>query len=95
MAVLSGHGTLYDTDDNELGAVSYRIEHDSAAEGPIVGWSGELTFEEDVPLEAGRHVLETEDGTRGDIEVEPVGATAGGARQVVFTGVGVFGAPVG
>ena len=93
MAQLSGNGTLYDTDDNELGAVAYRIEHDAPPDGPIVEWSGELTFEEDVPLEPGRHVLETEDGTRGDIEIEPAGATSGGARQVAFTGIGVFGAP--
>lgn len=93
MAVLTGNGTLYDPDDNELGAVAYRIEHEAEAGDPVLAWSGELTFEQDVPLESGRYTLETDDGTRGEVEVEPIGATDGGARQVAFTGIGVFGTP--
>ena len=95
MAVLTGSGTLYDADDNELGAVAYRIEHDAGPDQPIVSWDGELSFEADVPdvpLEPGRYVLETDDGTRGDVEIEPAGATSGAAGRFAFTGIGVFGA---
>ena len=93
MAVLAGHGTLYDADDNELGAVAYRIEHDAGPDEPIVTWAGEVAFEADVPLEPGRYVLETDDGTRGDVEIEPAGATSGAAGRFAFRGIGVFGAP--
>ena len=90
-AELTGHGTLYDTDDNELSAVAYRIHREADPGAAVAGWGGELTLEdEDALIEPGRYVLETEDGTRGDVEIEPAGATAGGARQVAFTGVGVF-----
>ena len=92
-AELTGHGTLYDADDNELSAVAYHIRREADPGTPVAGWGGELTLEdEDALLEPGMYVLETEDGTRGDIEIAPVGATAGGARQVAFTGVGVFAA---
>ena len=93
MALLTGDGTLYDTDDNELAAVAYRIEHEADEGEPIVAWGGRLTFDADVSLEPGRYVLEAEDGTRGDVEIEPAGADSGAGGQVLFTGVGVFGTP--
>ena len=96
MAVLQGSGTLYDADENELGTVAYRIEHDAEPGEPIVTWAGELELEAevpDVPLEPGRYVLEIDDGTRGEVEIEPAGATSGAAGRFAFTGLGVFGAP--
>ncbi len=63
MTDLTGHGTLYDGDENELGAVAYRITHEGTDGGPIIAWAGELTFvEEDAVLEPGTYLLETEDG---------------------------------
>ena len=89
---LTGHGMLYDADENEIASVAYRIERSAVEGSPLPAWGGELTFEdEDAVLEAGAYLLETEDGTRGEITIEPAGATAGGARQVAFTGVGVLG----
>ncbi|MDP9357058.1 MAG: hypothetical protein M3R02_17580 [Chloroflexota bacterium] len=91
MTDLTGHGTLYDGDENELGAVAYRITHEGTDGGPIIAWAGELTFvEEDAVLEPGTYLLETEDGTRGEVEIDPSGTTSGGAREVTFTGIGVL-----
>ncbi len=91
MAVLTGQGTLYDTDQNEIAAVAYRIEREPVPDSPIWDWGGQLTFDDDDVLpEPGSYVLEIEDGTRGQIELKPVGATAGGAREVAFSGVGAF-----
>ena len=97
MATLTGSGTLYDADENELGAVAYRIEHEAAPGEPVLAWAGEVNFEAvpDVPLEPGRYLLETEDGTRGEIEVEPAGATSGAEGQIAFVGVGIWGLAVG
>ena len=94
MATLVGNGTLYDADDNELGTVAYRIEHDAAPGEPILEWSGEVNFDSvpDVPLEAGRYRLELEDGTRGEIEIQPAGASSGAEGQIAFTGAGLLGA---
>lgn len=94
MATLTGTGTLYDADDNELGAVAYRIEHDAEPGAPILDWSGEINLEPetaDIPLEAGRYVLETDDGTRGEIDLSPAGAASGAQGQIAFTGAGLFG----
>ena len=94
MAVRTGSGTLYDADDNELSAVTYRIEPAGDGEGPILAWSGGLELPRetpDVPIEAGRYRLELEDGTRGEIELEPAGATSGAGGEIAFTGVGVLG----
>ena len=96
MTDLTGNGTLYDADENELGAVAYRITHEATDGTPIVDWGGELTFvEEDAVLEPGTYLLETEDGTRGEVEIDPSGTTSGGARQVTFTGLGVLDATTG
>ncbi|CAA9538391.1 MAG: hypothetical protein AVDCRST_MAG49-567 [uncultured Thermomicrobiales bacterium] len=85
-----GEGTLYDTDDVELGDVAYRIVTGQGDDGRL--WSGELAFAgEDLTLEPGLYVLATEDGTQSDIEVEPAGAARGDARQFAFLGVGTFG----
>jgi len=86
----TGQGTLYDTDDVELGDVAYKIVTGQGDDGRL--WSGELAFaDEDVSVEPGLYVLTTEDGTQTDIEIEPSGATAGGPRQFAFNGVGTFG----
>ncbi len=96
MTDLTGNGTLYDADENELGAVAYRITHEGMADAPIIEWAGELTFvEEDAMLEPGTYLLETEDGTRGEVEIDPSGTTSGEARQVTFTGIGVLDATTG
>ena len=96
MTDLTGNGTLYDAEENELSAVAYRIEHEGEVGAPVLNWSGELTFaDEDVTLEPGTYLLETEDGTRGEVVIAPAGATSGGARQVAFTGVGVLGTITG
>ena len=90
---LTGHGTVYDMDDHEVGAVAYQISLSGSAGGsaPVVDWSGVLTFQgEDALIEPGPHVLELDDGSRAEIEIEPAGATGGGAGQVAFTGLGVF-----
>ncbi len=92
MATLVGSGTLYDADDNELGSVAYRIEHDAAPGEPVLDWSGEVNFDSlpDVPVEAGRYRLELEDGTRGEIDVQPAGASSGAEGQIAFTGAGLL-----
>jgi len=89
MAEMTGIGTLYDGDENELGAVAYRIDHEHGGDGPIIDWKGELNLQPetaDIPLEPGRYTLELEDGTRGDIDLEPFGASSGAVGQVAFTG---------
>lgn len=95
MADVTGQGTLADADGNELGAVAFRIRHDGDPAAPVRDWRGDLEFADDAALEPGAYVLAAEDGTRGDVEIEPVGSTAGGARQFAFTGIGVWGRPSG
>jgi len=91
MAELTGQGTLYDAEQNEIASVAYRIEREPIPDSPIWDWGGALLFnDDDVLPEVGTYVLEIEDGTRGEIELKPVGATAGGAREVAFAGIGVF-----
>lgn len=92
MATMRGDGTLYDADENELSTVTYRVEHEAAPGEPIVAWAGEINFDTvpDVPLEPGRYVLILEDGTRGEIEIEPAGAASAGEGQIAFNGVGVL-----
>ena len=91
MAHLTGNGTLYDADKNEIAAVAYRIEREPVPDSPIWDWGGALVFnDDDVLPEAGIYVLEIEDGTRGEIDLKPVGATAGSAREVAFDGIGAF-----
>ena len=96
MATLVGTGTLYDGDENELGTVAYRVEHEATPGEPVLDWRGEVNLASvpDVPLEPGRYVLEFEDGTRGDVEVEPAGATSGVEGQIAVTGIGVLAAPI-
>ena len=95
MATVTGVGTLYDAEENELGTVAYQIEHEAGPGEPVLAWGGEVNFEAvpDVPLEPGRYLLETGDGTRGEVEIEPAGAASGLEGQIAFRGVGVFGAP--
>lgn len=93
MATLVGTGTLYDGDENELGTVAYRIEHEAGPGEPVVGWAGEINLASvpDVGLATGRYLLELEDGTRGEVEVEPAGAGSAAEGQNAVTGVGVLG----
>lgn len=91
MATLTGTGRLYDADENELGAVAYRVEHEGEAGAPVIEWRGEINLEPetaDVPLESGSYLLELEDGTRGEIDLEPFGASSGAVGQIAFTGAG-------
>ncbi|MBA2519342.1 MAG: hypothetical protein H0V24_06730 [Chloroflexia bacterium] len=92
MATVSGDGTLYDADENELSPVRYRIEHEAPPEGPIVSWAGEVNFDTvpDVPLEPGRYLLVLEDGTRGEIEIAPAGGASAGDGQIAFSGASVL-----
>ncbi len=91
MALLTGQGTLYDADQNEIAAVAYRIEREPVPDSPIWDWGGTLTFDDaDVLSEADTYVLEIEDGTRGEIELKPTGGADGSAREVAFTGIGAF-----
>lgn len=94
MAVLTGSGTLYDADENELGTVAYRIDHGADPGEPVLEWSGEVNFDTtpDVPLDPGRYLLETGDGTRAEVEIAPAGAGSGAEGQLAFVGVGVLGA---
>lgn len=96
MPVLTGSGTLYDADENELGTVAYRIDHEADPGDPVLAWSGEVNFDTtpDVPLEPGRYLLETGDGTRAEVEISPSGAGSGAEGQIAFVGVAVFGATV-
>lgn len=89
----TGEGTLYDTANVELAtSVAYRIEP-----GPVVGrneatWGGALFFANvDEEVEAGLYVLELEDGTQVDIDIDPRGVDDGDPRDVTFRGVGSFG----
>ena len=88
MATLIGTGTLYDSDENELGSVSYLIEHEATPGEPITDWSGELNLAEmpDIGVEAGEYLLVLEDGVRGKITIEPTGAASAGEGQIAFTG---------
>lgn len=91
MAMETGLGTLYDADENELGAVRYRLEREEDGDGggPSLVWRGELNLEPetaDVPIAAGRYLLELEDGGRGEIDLEPFGASSGAVGQVAFSG---------
>ncbi|MDQ3692497.1 MAG: hypothetical protein M3464_02560 [Chloroflexota bacterium] len=92
MATLSGDGTLYDEDENELAPVRYRIEHEAPPGEPIVSWAGEVSFDTvpDVSLEPGRYLLILEDGSRGEIEIEPTGAASAGEGQIAFSGTSVL-----
>jgi hypothetical protein len=94
MPVLTGSGTLYDADENELGTVAYRIDHEADPGDPVLEWSGEVNVDSspDVPLAPGRYLLETGDGTRAEIEIAPAGAGSGAEGQLPFVGVGVLGA---
>lgn len=96
MPVLTGSGTLYDADENELGTVAYRIDHEAVPGDPILAWSGEVNFDTvtDVPLEPGRYLLETGDGTRAEVDISPTGSGSGAEGQLPFLGVGVLGAVV-
>jgi len=97
MAVFTGSGTLYDEDENELGTVAYRIDHAADPGAPVLEWSGEVNFDTtpDVPLEPGRYLLETGDGTRAEVKIAPSGAGSGAEGQLPFVGVGVLGAVAG
>ena len=89
MSELTGRGTLYDADENELGAVAYRVRHDADPGAPVLDWEGEINLEPgtaDVPLEPGRYVLELEDGTRGAIDLAPFGASSGAEGVIAVTG---------
>jgi len=96
MATRTGTGTLYDADENELGAVAYQLSHDAEPGSPVLAWRGELNLETetaDVPLAPGRYLLELEDGTRGEIDLEPFGASSGAVGQVAFTGAAPLATP--
>ena len=89
----TGEGTLYDPDNNQVAtSVAYRIEP-----GPTVGedettWGGGLFFaNEDEIVDPGLYVLELEDGTEVDIDINPLSAADGDPRQVTFRGIGSFG----
>ncbi len=83
----TGEGTLYDTDDNELATVAYRVGSQSP-DG--TQWGGEIFFaHEDTVVDAGLYVLSLEDGTQIDIDLAPAVDTEG--RQHQFKGVGTFG----
>jgi hypothetical protein len=89
--ILTGQGSLYDADDNELSSVAYLIEAEAELGEPIVDWSGRLTLPPGVaesPLGPGRYLLETEDGSRGWIDLAPAGAASG--DDVAFTGASVL-----
>ena len=89
----TGEGALYDTDSNRVAtAVAYQIER-----GPTVGedettWGGGLFFaHEDEVVPPGLYVLELEDGTQVDIDVDPRSVADGDPRGVTFRGIGSFG----
>jgi hypothetical protein len=87
MTEQTGEGTLYDTDDNELATVAYKVEPQSPDGAE---WGGEIYFPyEDTVLDAGLYVLSLEDGTQIDIDLAPAVDTEG--RQHAFKGVGTFG----
>lgn len=88
----TGEGTLYDTDDNELATVAYRISPISPADAGEHEWGGQLFFPDpSMVVEPGLYVLALEDGTQVDIDVAPTGAATGDARTLEFAGVGSFG----
>jgi hypothetical protein len=83
----TGEGTLYDTGDNELATVAYKIEQQSPDGAQ---WGGEIYFpHEDTALDAGLYVLGLDDGTQVDIDLAPAVDPEG--RQHTFKGVGTFG----
>ena len=88
-----GEGTLFDTNDAAVATtVAYRIEP-----GPTVGpdeqtWGGHLHFaHEDEEVGPGLYVLELEDGTQVDIDINPRSVEDGDPRTVAFRGIGSFG----
>jgi hypothetical protein len=82
-----GEGTLYDTNDNELATIAYKIEPQSPDGAE---WGGEIYFpHEDTIVDAGLYVLSLEDGTHVDIALAP--AVDSDGRQHRFKGVGTFG----
>ncbi len=95
----TGEGTLYDTNNAEVATtIAYRIDR-----GPTVGedettgqdeitWGGCLFFAyEDEIVPPGLYVLELEDGTQVDIDINPRSVDDGDPRTVTFRGVGSFG----
>ena len=94
--ILTGQGSLYDADDNELSSVADVIEAEAELEEPIVAWSGQLTLPPDVAdlsLDPGRYLLAIEDGSRAWIDLAPTGAAAG--DELAFTGASVLSAGTG
>jgi hypothetical protein len=88
----TGEGTLYDTNNAEVAStIAYRIEP-----GPTVGedettWGGRLFFAyEDEIVPPGLYVLELEDGTQVDIDINPL-TDDGTTREIAFRGIGSFG----
>ncbi|HEY7036675.1 MAG TPA: hypothetical protein VH482_35435 [Thermomicrobiales bacterium] len=83
----TGEGTLYDTDDNELATVAYKVEPQSPDGAE---WGGQIFFaHEDTVVDAGLYVLSLEDGTQIDIDLAPAVDSEG--REHAFKGVGTFG----
>jgi hypothetical protein len=83
----TGEGTLYDTDDNELATVAYKVESRSPDGAE---WGGRVFFpHEDTVVDAGLYVLSLEDGTQIDIDLAPAVDTEG--RDHDFKGVGTCG----
>jgi hypothetical protein len=88
----TGEGTLYDTDDNELATVAYRVAPISPEGADVHEWGGEIFFPDStMVVEPGLYVLALEDGTQMDIDVAPPGAAGGDSSTLEFTGVGTFG----
>jgi hypothetical protein len=88
----SGEGTLFDTDDNELASVAYRVRPFSIEESGQSDWGGEISLPDStMTIEPGMYILTLDDGTPVDIDVAPLGSVDGDARHFEFTGVGAFG----
>ena len=88
----AGHGTLSDVEDIELAPVEYRLRTRPADDLGSDVWGGELQLPDPtMTVVPGRYVLTLDDGTRVDIDVEPLGSVDGDATHVEFTGVGAFG----
>lgn len=84
----TGEGTLYDTDDNELATVAYKIEPRSPDGAE---WGGTIFFphEDTAVVDPGLYVLSLEDGTQIDIDLAPAVDPEG--REHDFKGAGTFG----